>query len=176
MPTSLPNADDAQLILWLHQRNQQAVELIYERYAARMYGVIKCVVKEEAIAEEILVACFEYIWKQTAQYDTVKGELADWLLYKARLQAIHYLRTKRLRDGAHVQLEKRPWDQLLTSETALAAGDVMDGLDADAQQLFSLLYFSAYSEEEAADHLGIDVPRLRTRAKTAFTQLSTVLK
>jgi RNA polymerase sigma-70 factor (ECF subfamily) len=176
LATPLPHVDDAQLILWLHQRNRQAMEVIYERYAARMYGVIKCVVKEDVHAAEILTACLDYVWKKTAQYDTIQGELVDWLLHKARLRAIHYLRTKRLRDGSHVQVEQRPWDQLLTSEAALAEHDVMDGLDAETQQLFSLLYFSAFSEEEAIDHLGIDAPSLRARAKAAFVQLAQSLK
>lgn len=168
--------DDAQLILWLHQRNRQAVVVIYDRYGAMMYGVIKCVVKDDKIAAELLKGCFEYVWKKTAQYHTVRGELVDWLLYKARLWAIHYLRTKRLRDGTHVNVDERPWDQLLTSTAHRVDKDLMDGLDADAQQLFSLLYFGAFSEEEAVDHLGGDAASLRLQTKAAFVQLTLALK
>lgn len=167
--------DDAQLLLWLHQRNQQAVKLIYDRYAALMFGVIKCVVKDEKVAAELLKQCFEYVWKKTEKYNSVNGELRDWLLYKARVRAINHLRTKRLRDGAHVEEDQRPWDQLLTDEAQLVDKHVMDHLDADAQQLFSIIYFSAFSEEEAMDHLGIDLPSLRLRAKKAFAQLSVAL-
>ncbi|MEZ4556151.1 MAG: sigma factor [Caldilineaceae bacterium] len=65
--------------MWPHEE-------FYRRYAAQAYGVIVRIVRERAVADELLQEVFWQVWRSAAQYRGGNG--AAWLMQIARNRSL----------------------------------------------------------------------------------------
>ncbi|HZQ56066.1 MAG TPA: sigma-70 family RNA polymerase sigma factor [Bryobacteraceae bacterium] len=84
--------DDSDLIPKLKKREPEALGDVYDRYGLLTFALILHIVKDRAIAEEILAASFLVLWNRIQRYPYNRGSLGLWLLAIARDRAVHRLR------------------------------------------------------------------------------------
>lgn len=166
---------EQEMIFMLVQRNQQVISILYDRYAAVFYGVIKKAVGDEAVAEALMQDTFVKIWNYGAEYSVSNGRLFTWLLHLARNTAINYLRLKNEKGII-------PTDECYVTKIANARAtslfddlgffDLLAELKPEQQALLDLLYFGGLTEQQASEALGIPLSSVKTNTKTFTSILS----
>jgi RNA polymerase sigma factor (sigma-70 family) len=154
---------------------------LYSHYSGALYGVIRRVIKEEEVAEEVLQDVFLKIWDKIDNYDSDRGKLFTWMLNIARNQAIDKTRSKEInKEGKTSGIENlvSKIDQQEFTEQAIESIGVKDILrDLPEEQKFIVeqLYFKGYSQSEVAEEFNIPLGTVKTRLRLAMNQLRSVM-
>lgn len=169
---------EEQLVSLLLQRDQQVISILYDRYGAALYGVIKKVVTDEAAAEDLMQETFVKIWKYGAQYSSDKGRLFTWMLHIARNSAIDYLRSKRYKESIQtdeLNVNTAVSERVNSSVDHIGLKEVVAALKPEQKEVIDLLYFGGLTQEQASEELGIPLGTVKTRARTAIQVLRKLL-
>jgi RNA polymerase sigma-70 factor (ECF subfamily) len=176
----LDRAADSELMARLTGRDQRALVELYRRHARRLYPLIRRIVTNDALAEEILQDVFVRLWTRASMYRAEHGQLLPWLITMARNLALDALR----RDGR--------WRSQLEFEEALHADPTGEGRGADVDTTLSvrhalstlpddqrraveLAYFSGMTHAELAAHLNQPLGTVKSRLRLALDKLRDAL-
>ena len=96
--------EERALVLRLQRRDPQALAELYDRYGRMAYSLVLRVVRDGAIAEDLVQETFLRVWNRVHSIDSEKGSLGPWLLAIARNRAIDYLRSSAGRERKAVRL------------------------------------------------------------------------
>lgn len=164
------------LIIRLLQRSdERAIEMLYDDYAAALYGVVFRVVLSEEIAQDVLQESFVKIWKNGQQYNSSKGTLFTWILNICRNTAIDATRSKHYRrNGSIKNLEK-----VVYQEKDVYKMDIDHiGLRQHVSQLaykyrvvIELIYFQGHTQQEVEKKLNIPLGTVKSRLKIGLREL-----
>src|SRR5437867_3201894 len=94
--------DSAALIARIAEGDREAFARFYDTSARMVFGLIRRVLRDPGVAEEVLQEVFWQVWNEAAQYDPRRGSPASWLLMRARTRAIDRLRSIRRRERTFV--------------------------------------------------------------------------
>lgn len=149
---------------------------MYAEYGRMVFHTAYGVLGDRAGAEEATQQVFLRAWERLDGFDTERS-LAGWLSVAARHAALDIWRRERLR--RHEPLEA------LDAEPAVAGGeppeevwtvrDALADLDAEARRLLQLLYHEGHSQRAVAEHLGIPLGTVKSRAHSAQRRLRAAL-
>lgn len=170
------------LVAAMKQGRQDAYSQLYNQYSNTLYGVICKVIKNEDFASDVLQDSFVKIWKNIATYTPEKSSLFTWILNITRNTAIDFIRSKNYKAGMENQslddsvsiLENKEADTL--NINTIGIKDKALSLDEKYSVLIEKLYFEGYTQEEAAEELGIPLGTVKTRVRTAIIELRRILK
>lgn len=147
---------EAELIAGCQKADGKAQKLLYERFAAQMYGVCLRYLKNQMDAEEALLNGFMKIYKNVDRFEG-KGSFEGWVRRIMVNEALAFLRKK---EPLHIAIEDS-YIQVATTSGAdhdLAEGELLEllkTLPAGYRAVFNLYAIEGYSHKEIADMLGI---------------------
>jgi RNA polymerase sigma factor (sigma-70 family) len=170
--------EEHELVASLLKKDDGAFSYLYEHYSAALYGVIKQIVGDAELSNDVLQETFVNIWKRMELYDETKGRLFTWMLNIARNAAIDKTRSKGFQqsqhqiplDGEVIQPSVRPGiDDYGLKRLILKLKD-------EQRLLIDLSYFQGYTHEQIATALHIPLGTVKTRIRSALTQLRALLQ
>lgn len=170
--------DEAELIASLRNKDEEAFSYLYDHYAGALYGVIRQVVQEVETSNDVLQESFVNIWRRIEQYDESKGRLFTWMLNVARNAAIDKKRSKGFQqslkqfsigDGETVQIPVRP------GVDDYGLKKMLMKLKDEHRQLIDLSYYQGFTHEQIAQALDMPLGTVKTRIRSALTQLRALL-
>jgi RNA polymerase sigma-70 factor (ECF subfamily) len=88
-------ADERLLREWISRvvdRDQQALELLYEAMLRRVYGLALRITRRADLAEEVAEDAFWQVWRQAPRFDPARGTAAAWIMTIARSRALDAVR------------------------------------------------------------------------------------
>lgn len=91
MPTTDPFDYDAALMACA-RGDAQALQQIYERDGRHLLGVALRIVRQRALAEDVLHDAFVSIWRRAASFDAGRGEGRGWIYSVVRHAALNAAR------------------------------------------------------------------------------------
>jgi RNA polymerase sigma-70 factor, ECF subfamily len=170
---------DAELVLRLQRRDPQALGELYDRYGRIVFSVILRVVRDGAIAEDLVQETFLRVWNRVQGFDAEKGAIAPWLLAVARNRAIDYLRSVAGRERNALEFEETDHpalfvdmeQEILTSDKARVIKGALEKLNANQRQVIELAYFEGLSQTEMAERMGQPLGTVKTWVRTALKNL-----
>ncbi len=171
---------EQELVALLQQQNQQAFGYLYDNYANALHGIILSIVKENETASDVLQEVFINIWKKIRSYDPEKGRLFTWMLNVARNAAIDKIRSREYRDNLkNLPIPETP-DLNIGSDLKPVVEDVglkkiLRKLKEEQRVLIDLSYFQGYTHEEISKALNIPLGTVKTRIRSALTQLRNMI-
>ncbi len=156
------------------------MSLAYKNYGDTLLGLIFKVVKSREAAEEVLQDTFVKIWKYSAQYDRSKGRLFTWFANIARNTAIDKVRSAGFqRDQKTDSIEGFVSnDKIGATEIDIADSglkEVINSLDEKYRKLIDLVYYQGYSQREIEKEFKIPLGTIKTRLRTAISELRSKL-
>lgn len=164
------------LVALVASGSQEGFRILYDNYAAALFGVVERMVADEAIAEDVLQDAFVKIWKNFAAYSPEKGRLFTWMLNICRNQAIDYLRTSQHKVSRKIQ----SLESFVGLEKGSSRMEQLDfiGMEAALKRLkpeqlvlIQLAYFQGYTQEEIAEETGLPLGTVKTRIRAALMVL-----
>ena len=166
----------------LQQRNEKAFGYLYDNYSGALYGIVNSIVTDKEIANDVLQNVFVNIWKKMGSYDPAKGRLFTWMLNVARNAAIDKIRSKGYQDSLKNQSFPENVDITISSAVTGPKVDdvglkkVLTKLKNEQRILIDLSYFQGFTHEEIAKALNIPLGTVKTRIRSALTQLKIMIQ
>jgi RNA polymerase sigma-70 factor, ECF subfamily len=175
---------DEALMEGLVEHRADSLELLYERYAAVLKGVVMRVVHDEAEAEDLLQEIFMQVWGRAENYSPEKGKPLGWLVTLARRRAIDRLRQRRAYRRATDRFE---WECKVPHQVEERGGfenhvfhddlrellfKLIEGLPAFQRQAITLAFFEGMSQREIAAATSIPLGTIKTRIELGMRKLS----
>ncbi len=168
--------DDAALMARVAQRDPSALALLYDRYADMVFSVACRVVRDEALAEEIVQDVFLRLWQLGGRYDAARGSVPGWLVVVARNLGISRLRRRGA--GTESSRELAPADVVLTAggsaELMALVGQVrrrLEQLSGAQREVVELAYFEGMSHTEIARRTQKPLGTVKTLLRSALAAL-----
>jgi RNA polymerase sigma-70 factor, ECF subfamily len=177
---------DEQLLRLVAQGEVAAYELFYDRHAQTVYSLLVRIVRERAIADELLQETFWQVWRNAESYRG-NGAAAAWLLRIARNRALDELRRQKARpqrvDDAPAQVENEFQRQGGAADQDLQryldqrqVQQALATLPADQRTCLELGYFDGLTHREIAEQLDLPAGTVKSRMRLALEKMERLLR
>ena len=170
---------DSELIQGCKNNDRKYQELLYRKYAKKMYGICMSYAKDRSMAQEILQDGFVKVFKKI---DTFKeqGSLEGWIRKIITNTALDYLRQKSklyefIDDNKEVE-EERLDNSILEKINADGIFKLIGQLPEGAKAVFNLYAVEGYSHKEIAEKLEITEGTSKSQFKRARSLLKSLLR
>jgi RNA polymerase sigma-70 factor, ECF subfamily len=163
------------------QRDETALEALYDRYAGMLWSVLNRILRDAQAAEEILQDIFFQLWRSAQQFDASRGSLPGWLMVIARNRAISRLRHHNPARGE--ELQENSVSLPFNLESAVAQKQLLEKVKGALETLpkeqrtaVELAYFEGLTQSEIAERTGDPLGTVKTRLRTGVETLKRVLR
>ena len=185
---SLPDEpDDRQLLLRIVDRDKDALDTLYGRYATPVYSLALHMRKQPPLAEEVTQDVFLNIWLKAASFNSERGQARSWIMSVTHHRVVDVIRSRR---RVYSMTDPEGYDTLerLPSGGASVESLVQQNLDRERimgalatlpdsqREVILLAYFEGYSQSEMAEKLGQPLGTIKTRVRLAMQKLRSVLQ
>jgi len=160
----------------LQEQDRHAIALLYDRYAATLFGIVLRIVRSETLAEDVVQETFVKAWRNRASYDESKGTLFTWLLNIARNTAIDKTRSVEFRQRSKIQT----LDPSVYSSNGLSfefnpdcigLEKIVKKLEEKYRIIVELIFFCGFTQNEVTEHLDIPLGTVKSRLCIALREL-----
>ena len=143
---------EEELLTSLKERNEQAYQFLYDNYSKSLFIVIRQIISQHEVAEDVLQEVFVKVWQNIHSYDVSKGRLYTWMISIARNLSIDRTRSKEfnkqsktasLQENVHISGNI---EESRISDIGLKK--VLTALPGDNAKLIDLAYFKGFTQEE----------------------------
>jgi RNA polymerase sigma-70 factor (ECF subfamily) len=161
--------------------DRDAMRALYLRHHVRVHRFVMRLVRNRAVAEDVLSEVFIDVWRQGGSFEG-RSAVSTWLLAIARFKALSALRRRpeeELDDeGAAAIVD--PVDNPEVTVQKKDAGEILRqcllALTEDHREIIDLVYYHERSVEEVAQIVGIPEATVKTRMFYARKKLQSLLK
>jgi len=172
---------ELELVALLKEQNNDAFNYLYDHYSGALFTIINQIVPDKDTASDVLQEVFVNVWRKMSTYDETKGRLFTWMLNIARNAAIDKVRSKGYRDNQRTQPIAEGENAGMSISSNPVVNDVglkkvLTTLNEEYRKLIDLSYFQGFTHEEIAKMLGIPLGTVKTRIRTAISQLRTMIR
>ena len=172
---------DDMLVARIAGGDRLAMQTLFARHRVSVYRWLVRVVRDEALAEDLLSEVFLDVWRQAAKFEA-RPSVSTWLLAIARYKALSVRRRRidvELTDGIaaaiadpaddpELALQKKTRDELVRRALAKLPPEHSDVID--------LVYYHGKSVRDVAEILGIPEATVKTRMFYARKKLAALIK
>jgi RNA polymerase sigma-70 factor, ECF subfamily len=168
---------DDVLIRRIASGDQLAMRTLFCRHRVALYRWLLRLVRDEALAEDLLSDVFLDVWRQAASFEA-RSSVSTWLLAIARYKALS-ARRRRLdaeldetiastvadtADDPEVVLQKKDRSELLRHS--------LEQLSPEHGEVIDLVYYHGKSVKDVAEIIGISEATVKTRMFYARRKLA----
>lgn len=185
---SNPNqSTDEHLLTLVALQDVAAYEILYDRHASTIYGLILRIVNDARIAEELLQDVFWHIWRDAEQFDN-SGAARAWMFRIGRNRSLDELRRRKARPQVDERVEIEDAHRSAGTEQASAESEAeyqlnrrdiqmaMDDLPPEQRACVELAYFEGLSHSEIMGKLDIPIGTVKSRLRIGMEKLERSLR
>ena len=162
--------------------DRNALQAIYQFDSRRLLGVALRIVRERALAEDVLHDAFMNIWTKAASFDAVRGSGRGWIHTIVRNQALSVVRA----NGREVSANEEAIEALEAKQVANAApmtelfeinadigrlDECLQALDAPKRNSILAAYLDGCSHSEIAERLNAPLGSVKAWIKRGLLSL-----
>ncbi|MEM7768188.1 MAG: sigma-70 family RNA polymerase sigma factor [Pseudomonadota bacterium] len=157
--------------------DRAAFKRVYDITASKLFSIVANMVKDDALAEDILQQAFVTIWKTADRYDPGRGKAFTWILVITRNKSLDALRA-RARQNTCAEVPDTVADTApLPDQTVdrILLGDILRAHLAQLPERFSsavvLNVVEGWTSTEIADHLGVSRNTVKSWVRRGLEKL-----
>lgn len=188
---ALMQIPDPQLISQIKERDACAFQQFFERYREQIHHHVRCIVRDDASANDVVQEVFLRVWNRAGQWSG-RGSAAGWLFRIATHLSLTHLRTVRRRREQRLEMlsetveqetqqvpewmieavSERPDAQVERADQQRWLRRQVQELSEDKREVFHLIYDAQVEVRDAAERLGIPEGTVKSRLHHGRRQLS----
>jgi RNA polymerase sigma-70 factor (ECF subfamily) len=164
-----------------------ALGTLYDRYGAVAHSVAVRIVRDQALAEDIVQESFLKLWNGAAGFDAGRGSLRGWLLTLVRNRAIDQLRGRNAQEKREVDVaavesleappaQADPWRAVAFALERAAVREALARLPVEQKQAVELAYYRGYSLRQIAEISKVPLSTIKGRMRLALDKLHSYLE
>ena len=160
--------------------------MLYERFAASLYGMAFRMMNDAKEAEDVLQEGFTYIWRKAASYDSSRSTPFAWAVMIVRNKAIDRLRVRQRQERLHdivttegslfQEKDETSADQPTLRERGALVRSALQQIPKEQRQALELSFFSGLTHEQIAEHLATPLGTIKARIRRGLLRLRECLK
>jgi RNA polymerase sigma-70 factor, ECF subfamily len=171
--------DVGELLAKVARGDERAFAELYDQVSARVYGLIRRVLRDPAQSEEVAQEVMVEVWRTAGRYDPDRGAATAWVFTIAHRRAVDRVRSEqagveRVRRVAAASAET-PFDDVVEAATARIEQQqvrrCLDGLTELQREAITLAYYGGNSYREVADLLDTALPTIKTRMRDGLIRM-----
>ncbi len=175
---------DIELFQKISNRDSKALESLYDRYSPVLYTLVKRIVVDKEVAEEILADIFVIIWQKSSMFDINSGNLYSWLINLSRNKALDFIRREKSLITDEYNDDYENVFIIPTISTLIPSNDLDKTFNnrekiysavhclTEAQQyVLSLAYYDGLTESEIAKKLNIPLLTVKSKIRVALNSV-----
>jgi RNA polymerase sigma-70 factor (ECF subfamily) len=169
---------DRQILAAVAGGSADALERLYDRYAATAFGLARRILAQQDLAEEVVQDVFSQVWREAGRYDAARASVAGWIVLLTRTRAIDRLRARRARPDQDrpvepvaqplATAERSPEQVAISSEDARKVRAALAVLPDEQRSLVDLAYYEGLTHSEIAARTGVPLGTVKTRLRSAM--------
>jgi len=190
LPLPTATESDQSLLERVARGDDAALERLYDKYSAALYGVAYRISGEGSDAEEIVLDSFTQAWRDAPRFQAARGSVIAWLTMICRSRALDLIRARGRRAKVVTRAATAEPDQTPAMGAAHPGSDrdlermerrkvvieaLMD-LSPPQRQAVQLAYYEGLSHSEIAERLGEPLGTVKTRVRLAMQRLRESLR
>lgn len=160
---------------------KQALRSLYEQESARLLGVARRIVREEALAEDIVHDVFLKVFKRASSFDPARGSARGWVYSVTRHMALNVVRNGARETPFSEEDESQPQAIVDTSIADVEAFEFrsqsgriyrcLEQLEPSRRNCILHAYVDGYSHSEIAQKLGTPLGTVKAWIKRSLAAL-----
>jgi RNA polymerase sigma-70 factor, ECF subfamily len=184
--------NDCVLMKRIAARDDEALRVLYERYAPTLLAMCLRIVSDRFEAEQILLDVFWETWDRAHRYDSERSAPLTYLTLMTRSRALDARRRRKPPTATGFDYEYQssdgldstptesaksaPLNHLLAGEEAQSLRDALMSLDDDERSLIEACFYDGYTHVELAAKLQQPLGTVKTRIRRGLARLRTRLR
>jgi RNA polymerase sigma factor (sigma-70 family) len=172
--------DDFTLIRRVVARDRQAFEILYQRYARRLYGYLSKLLQQPEVVEEVLDDIMLVVWQSARRFDYT-SRLSTWIFgiaYHKALKArarVSKESTDALPDTPAGRNQDDPERIMTRQELGHTLSQALEALSPEQRTVMELTFYHGCSYQEVAVITKCPVNTVKTRMFHARRRLAQFL-
>ena len=174
-------SSDNALVARIAAGDQTAMRYLFARHQTSIYRWLLRIVRNEALAEDLLSEVFIEVWRQAGAFEG-RSSVSTWLFAIARYKALS-ARRRRRDDPLDDKLVNSICDPSKDAETMLQEKDrdealvvALNKLSDEHREIIDLVYYHGKSVKEVAVITGLPPGTVKTRMFCARKKLAQAVK
>jgi RNA polymerase sigma factor (sigma-70 family) len=162
--------------------DRAALQDVYRRTSAKLYGVALRIFPDGDDAEDVLQDAFINIWQKAGSFDPARASPITWLVTLTRNRAIDRLRAKGKRVMAPIELAEEIADDRPDAEQCLIAHQAdarilacIETLARDDASLIRTAFFDGATYADIAARASMPLGTIKSRIRRALMKLKVCL-
>jgi RNA polymerase sigma-70 factor (ECF subfamily) len=156
-----------------------AFELVYDRYAAAVHGMVLRVLRNPAQSEEVTQEVLVEVWRSASRFDPARGSARAWLLTMARRRAIDRVRAaeaagdRELRAAAGSivpdfdEVSEAVQDRMEAAEVRRCLGTLTEL----QRESLELAFYRGHTYRQVSHLLDVPLGTVKTRLRTGLVRM-----
>ncbi len=179
--SDLEATTDAALVVAIGRWRQEALAEAYRRHGGPVFALALRVLRQTALAEEVVQEIFVRLWYQPEKFDPMRGSLRSFLLAYAHGRSIDLLRSensRRQREHKEANVVRHEYDLAQDVVDLAVSAEVRKAVDSLAdkeKQAIQLAYYGGRSYREVAQLLGEPEGTIKSRIRIGLQRLRLAL-
>ncbi|CAI8892449.1 RNA polymerase sigma-70 factor, ECF subfamily [Pseudomonas sp. IT-P12] len=149
---------------------RQALRALYEQESPRLLGVARRLVRDNALAEDIVHDAFIKIWAGAARFDPTRGTARGWMYSVTRHLALNFLRdnNREIQGDIDLYRDAEAFDAQAHSSRIHRC---LEQLEPARRDCILHAYVDGYSHAQISHKLGTPLGTVKAWIKRSLTAL-----
>lgn len=161
------------------QGDQSAFAKLYDELAPLIFGIIRRILRDPAMSEEVTQEVFTEIWRIAPRFDGSRGSVRGWASTIAHRKAVDRVRSEQSRrnreDRDHQNSTEATFDPVVEAidraDTRATVHEALETLTTNQREAVTLAYFEGNTYREVAQILEIPEGTAKTRIRDGLSKL-----
>ncbi|WP_268801019.1 sigma-70 family RNA polymerase sigma factor [Pseudomonas huanghezhanensis] len=162
---------------------RQALQRLYEQEGSRLLGVVQRIVRDTALAEDIVHDAFIKVWTRASSFDQSRGSARGWVFSIARHLALNSVRNQAREvpmneedvDDSHLPATLEGWQDTQDAfDWRVNPGRIdhcLEQLEPVRRNCVFHAYVDGYSHQEIASKIGAPLGTVKAWIKRSLAAL-----
>lgn len=167
--------EEIHIINLIRSKDQLGVSLLYDMYGGPLFGVIRRIITDESLANDVLQETFIKAWNNFDRYDESRAQLFTWLYTIARNAALDQI--KKSKNNMTTDIQTALEDVSLSTGMNIDTIDMqtkLDTLSPKYRDVIYALFFKGYSQREWSEQTGIPLGTIKSRLSIGLRDLKKI--
>jgi len=178
---------DSQVMRKIKENDSKALEELYDRYSPILYTLIKKIVPDQTVAEEVLADIFVILWKKGKNFELSNENFYTWLIILARNKAVD----RKIRDSKLKELPEYSddfEDEIIIPKISKSIDPIelsnvqaekekfeeaMNKLTEAQKYVINMSFYDGKTQGEIASELNIPLQTVKSKIQVALSNLKT---
>ena len=177
----LVHLSDEALVALVARGEEDGLAALYDRYGRTAYGLALRVVRDPALAEDVVQEAFLSLWRTAGRFVPERARAETWLLTIVHRRAVDLVRREERRRAEPIEsapetvddaAEEAPWMRLERERVQAALAALPD----PQREAIELAYYGGFTQAELADRLGQPLGTIKSRMFAGLARLGELLR